>query len=150
MLLLSPQQQGEGKPCFHHPTWLGKGCWSWVPCEAAGENLARDIQAWEKPVFLSDLETIQACFCYQFKNILLPRSIILNPLHGPCCSQGAGRSRSHAAVSAQGNGERQAPAPLWGCYYVGSTCGDGNAAILLSAVFSTNILTPDTPLPPGG
>lgn len=89
-----------------------------VPSRGSGRKILqeRQIHAWEKPVFLPDLETIQICFCSQFKNILLPRSIILNPLHGLRCAQAAGKSRSRVSVSAQGNWERQAPAPLWGCH----------------------------------
>lgn len=87
------------------------------------EKILRESQlhAWEKPVFLPDLETLQICFCCRFKNILLPRSIILNPLRGQSCAGGAGRSRSR--VSGCPGNRHDRSAPLWGCHYVGPRAG---------------------------
>lgn len=108
------RQEGDAKLVPTVPCGRGRGGGA-GPLMGQWEKILQEsqVRAWEKPVFLSDLETIQICFCSQFKNILLPRSIILSPLHGLCCAQGGAKSRSRVSGCAQGN-ERQAPAPLWG------------------------------------
>lgn len=134
MQLLSPwatMGRMEMKPCSHRPMWLSGGAgpqWR-KPCQGQSH-------AWEEPVFLSDLEIIQACLCSQFKsNLNYFKSSLWTALcsrswqeQEPCVWVCTGKQGATGSGCSLGM-------PLGEIYVQGWKCSN---SALLSALFPTN------------